>query len=42
MERGLPFHEPGIVVIPTLTSFFLLLNLVGHVLDKVIFCGLFG
>ena len=42
MERALTYHEPGVVVILTLTSFFLLLNLIGHILDKLIFCGLLG
>ena len=42
MERALLYHEPGVVVILTLTSFFLLLNLIGHILDKLILCGLLG
>ena len=41
-ERALPYLEPSIVTILTLTSFFLLLNLTGHTLDTLIFCGLVG
>lgn len=39
---SLPYHEPNIVTILILTSFILLLNLVNHVLDKVLYCGLLG
>ncbi|OXV12089.1 hypothetical protein Egran_00149 [Elaphomyces granulatus] len=39
---ALPYHEPDIVIILILTSFLLLLNIIGHVLDKLIYCGLLG
>ena len=42
MERALPYQEPSVVVILSLTSFFLLLNLIGHILDNLSFCGLLG
>lgn len=41
-EHALAYHEPNIVTILVLTSFLLLLNLVGYALDKVIYCGLLG
>ena len=41
-QSSLPYHEPDIVTILILTSLLLLLNLVGHVLDKLIYCGLLG
>ena len=41
-NTALPYHEPGIVVILILASFLILLNLVGCILDKLIYCGLLG
>lgn len=38
----LPYHEPGITTILSLTSFLLLLNGVRHVLDHFLYCGLIG
>ena len=40
--RDLPYDEPGIVIILILTSFLLVLNLIGYILDKIIYCGLLG
>ncbi|KIW09552.1 uncharacterized protein PV09_00425 [Verruconis gallopava] len=39
---SLPYREPDIVSILTLTSFLLLSNLVNYVLDRVLYCGLLG
>lgn len=39
---SLPYHEPGIVTILTLTSFILLLNIVNAALDRLLYCGLLG
>lgn len=39
---ALPYHEPGIVTILTLTSFLLLLNIVNYALDRIIYVGLIG
>lgn len=39
---ALLYQEPGIVTILILTSFLLILNLVGYTLDKIIYCGLVG
>lgn len=39
---ALPYHEPGIVTILTLTSFLLLLNLVNYALDRILNVGLIG
>ena len=41
-ERALPYQEPGIVAILTLSSFLYLLNLINHVLDRWVYCGLLG
>jgi Kef-type K+ transport system membrane component KefB len=38
----LPYEEPGITVILSLTSFLILLNGIRYVLDKLIYCGLIG
>lgn len=42
MEVALPYHEPDIKMILILISFLLLLNLVNHVLDRIIYVGLIG
>lgn len=42
MATYLPFHEPGILNILVLASFLLLLNVVNHFLDGLIYCGLVG
>lgn len=39
---SLPYHEPSILQILTLSSFGLLLNLINWVLDRSISCGLVG
>ena len=39
---ALPYHEPEIITILILSSFFLLLNMINHFLDNVIYCGLLG
>ncbi|ODV59208.1 cation:proton antiporter, partial [Ascoidea rubescens DSM 1968] len=36
----LAYHEPGIVTILILSSFFILLNILNHIVDAKIFCGL--
>jgi len=41
-ERALLYHEPAIVTILIQSSFLLLLNIGGYVLDNVIYCGLLG
>ena len=41
-ESALPYQEPDIVVILILISFFLLLNIIGYVLDSLLYCGLLG
>ena len=41
-ENALPYHEPDIVTFLILTSFLLLLNLIGYGLDRIIYCGLLG
>lgn len=38
----LPYEQPGITVILSLTSFVLLLNGLRYVLDKLLYCGLIG
>jgi Kef-type K+ transport system membrane component KefB len=38
----LPYEEPGITVILSLTSFLILLNGIRYVLDKLLYCGLIG
>ncbi|APA09971.1 hypothetical protein SS1G_05771 [Sclerotinia sclerotiorum 1980 UF-70] len=38
----LPYHEPDIVTILVQSSFLLVLNIVNHVFDNLIFCGLIG
>lgn len=42
MATYLPFHEPEIITILILASFLLLLNVVNHFLDGLIYCGLVG
>lgn len=39
---SLPYHEPSIVTILVLCAFALGLNIIGHVLDRLIYCGLVG
>jgi Kef-type K+ transport system membrane component KefB len=38
----LPYEEPGITVVLPLTSFLLLLNVIRHVLDRFLYCGIIG
>jgi Kef-type K+ transport system membrane component KefB len=38
----LPYEEPGITLILSLTSFLILLNGIRYVLDKLLYCGLIG
>jgi hypothetical protein len=38
----LPYHEPDIITILTQSAFLLVLNIVNHILDNLIFCGLVG
>ncbi|KAI0104513.1 Sodium/hydrogen exchanger family-domain-containing protein [Daldinia grandis] len=39
---SLPYHEPSIVQLLTLSSFLLALNAVNAVLDRALYCGLVG
>lgn len=36
----LPYHEPGIITILTLSSFLLALNALNSIFDRLIYCGL--
>ena len=38
----LPYEEPGIVTILSLTSFLLLLNIIRCILDRALYCGIIG
>jgi Kef-type K+ transport system membrane component KefB len=38
----LPYEEPGITVIISLTSFLLLLNGTRYILDRLLYCGIIG
>jgi Kef-type K+ transport system membrane component KefB len=38
----LPYEEPGIIVILSLTAFVVLLNGIRYGLDKLLYCGLIG
>lgn len=38
----LPYEEPGIVTILIQSAFLLLLNIINHIFDNLIFCGLIG
>ncbi|KAI9849432.1 MAG: hypothetical protein M1837_004052 [Sclerophora amabilis] len=42
MTSALPYEEPNITTILIDSSFLLLLNLINHVLDRWIYCGLLG
>ncbi|KAM0333401.1 hypothetical protein ACHAQA_002062 [Verticillium albo-atrum] len=42
MESSLAYHEPSITTIVILSSFLILLNIVNHGLDKLLYCGLIG
>lgn len=39
---SLPYHEPGITIILSLTSFLLVLNGSRYILDSLLYCGLLG
>lgn len=39
---SLPYREPSVVVILTLSSLILLLNAINHGLDRILYCGLLG
>ncbi|KAF6806650.1 sodium/hydrogen exchanger family protein [Colletotrichum sojae] len=41
-ESSLAYHEPSITTIVILTGFLLLLNVVNHCLDRLVYCGLIG
>jgi hypothetical protein len=38
----LPYHEPDIITILTQSGFLLVLNIINHIFDNLIFCGLIG
>ncbi|CCE83115.1 Piso0_003687 [Millerozyma farinosa CBS 7064] len=38
----LPYKEPGVITILVLSSFLILLNILNHVLNRLIHCGLVG
>jgi hypothetical protein len=42
MASFLPYHEPPIIQILTLTSLLLLLNVLNTIFDHLLFCGLLG
>ncbi|KAK9374655.1 Sodium/hydrogen exchanger family-domain-containing protein [Lipomyces chichibuensis] len=42
LSACLPYHEPDILTILTQSSFLFLLNVVNHVLDNLVYCGLLG
>ncbi len=42
MATSLPYHEPSIVQVLILSSFFLALNVVNVILDRTLYCGLVG
>jgi hypothetical protein len=42
MATSLPYHEPSITQILTLSSLLLALNVVNAVLDRTLYCGLVG
>jgi hypothetical protein len=39
---SLPYHEPDIITILVQSSFLLVLNVVNHILDRLLYCGLIG
>jgi Kef-type K+ transport system membrane component KefB len=41
-DAALAYHEPGIVTILIQSSFLLVLNALGSILDRVFYCGLVG
>ncbi|KAI9739313.1 MAG: hypothetical protein M1834_007526 [Cirrosporium novae-zelandiae] len=41
-DAALTYHEPDIITILVQSSFLLLLNIINHVFDKLIYCGLIG
>ncbi|KIW64513.1 hypothetical protein PV04_09441 [Phialophora macrospora] len=42
VDAALAYHEPGIVTILILSSFLLVLNVLGSIIDHVFYCGLVG
>ena len=42
MAASLPYHEPSVLTILILSSFLLGTNIVNHLLDNAIYCGLIG
>ena len=42
MSSYLPYHEPNINTLLLFTSFILLLNVINHVIDTALYCGLVG
>lgn len=42
MASSLPYHEPPIATLLTQSSFLILLNVINHVLDSVMYAGLVG
>ena len=38
----LPYHEPDIITILILSTFLLVINIVNHIFDNLLFCGLIG
>lgn len=41
-RAAIPYREPGIVSILILSSFLLLLNIVNHLFNRLVYCGLVG
>ncbi|KAK9328096.1 Sodium/hydrogen exchanger family-domain-containing protein [Lipomyces starkeyi] len=42
LSTYLPYHEPDVLTILTQSSFLFLMNVVNHVLDNLVYCGLLG
>ncbi|KAK9357955.1 Sodium/hydrogen exchanger family-domain-containing protein [Lipomyces starkeyi] len=42
LSAYLPYHEPDILTILTQFSFLFLMNVINHVLDNLVYCGLLG
>ncbi|KAF2480325.1 Sodium/hydrogen exchanger family-domain-containing protein [Neohortaea acidophila] len=41
-RAAIPYREPGIVSILILSSFLLLLNIINHLFNRLVYCGLVG
>jgi len=41
-QVSLPYHEPSIVNVLVQSSFLLVLNIINHFLNNLLYCGLLG